>query len=67
MGDLLDSRIYDLFGRLENAREPLEQLVTICKGVGEIMQEVGKVQRAKARPFFFFLLSSHISLNDRPV
>lgn len=54
-GALLDSRIYDLFGRLEIAREPLAQLVNLCKGVGEIMQEVGKVQRPNARAFFFFL------------
>lgn len=35
MGNLLDSRIYDLFGRLENARKPLAQLVTTCRERGD--------------------------------
>lgn len=67
---LLDSRIYDLFGGLENAREPLAQLVTIRKGVGERMQEVGSAE-GQSQGFFVAVVvvvgSSHTSLNGKSV
>lgn len=51
----MDSRIsepfIDSFGRLGNIRKPLAQVANISEGVGETMEEAGKVQRAKASAF----------------
>ena len=49
--DRIAEPFVDSFERRGNIRKPLAQPANISKGVGEKMQEAGKVQRAKASAF----------------